>query len=121
MAFTLQAITQNVWENTNTEVHPFLYRMAQKGFIEYEDLIKPINRINVLNALNILKQYSAEFNEIGKVPMKHKDSIFNAYRSALNSHYEKLKKKLIKQQIIMIVLNSQLNSAFLFQTHKLYQ
>jgi len=55
LAFTLQAITQNVWENTNTEVHPFLYRMAQKGFIEYEDLIKPINRINVLNALNILK------------------------------------------------------------------
>ena len=29
--------------------------MAQKGFIEYNDLIKPINRVNVLNVLNILK------------------------------------------------------------------
>jgi hypothetical protein len=29
--------------------------MAQKGFIEYYDLIKPINRTSVLNALNILK------------------------------------------------------------------
>ena len=29
--------------------------MAQKGFIDYNDLIKPINRVNVLNVLNILK------------------------------------------------------------------
>jgi hypothetical protein len=53
LAFTLQAITQNVWDNTNTEVHPFLYRMAQKGFIEYNDLIKTINRVHILNALNM--------------------------------------------------------------------
>ncbi|MFN6084881.1 MAG: DUF349 domain-containing protein, partial [Fluviicola sp.] len=52
-------------------------------------------------ALNILKQYSAEFNEIGKVPMKHKDSIFNAYRSALNSHYEKLKLEGEEQEKMM--------------------
>ena len=56
LAFSISAITQNVWENSNSEVHPFLYRMAQKGFIEYNDLIKPINRVSVLNALNILKQ-----------------------------------------------------------------
>jgi len=55
LAFTYQAITQNIWENSNSEVHPFLFRMAQKGFIEYNDLIKPINRTSVLNALNILK------------------------------------------------------------------
>jgi hypothetical protein len=55
LALTYQAITQNVWENSNSEVHPFLYRMAQKGFIEYNDVIKPINRTNVSNALNILK------------------------------------------------------------------
>lgn len=52
-------------------------------------------------ALSILKQYSAEFNEIGKVPMKHKDSIFNAYRSALNSHYEKLKLEGEEQEKMM--------------------
>ena len=55
LAFFIQAISQNVWDNTNSEVQPFLYRMAQKGFIEYNDLIKPINRVSVLNALNILK------------------------------------------------------------------
>ncbi len=55
LAFFIQAISQNVWDNTNSEVHPFLYRMAQKGFIDYNDLIKPINRTSVLNSLNILK------------------------------------------------------------------
>ena len=54
--FFIQAISQNVWENNNSEVQPFLYRMAQKGFIVYNDLIKPINRVQVLNALNILNQ-----------------------------------------------------------------
>ncbi len=59
------------------------------------ELIKKINAIdlpeNKHEALAILKQFSAEFNEIGKVPMKQKDVIFNAYREALNNHYTKLK------------------------------
>ena len=54
--FYTYAFSQNVWENTNSEVHPFLYRMAQRGLIDYNDLIKTINRVNILNALNILKQ-----------------------------------------------------------------
>jgi len=66
VAFTLQAITQNVWDNTNTEVHPFLYRMAQKGLIEYNDLMKPINRLHVLNALNILQQKDSTLTTIEK-------------------------------------------------------
>ena len=66
LAFITQAITQNVWDNTNSEVHPFLYRMAQKGFIEYNDLIKPINRVSVLNALTILIQKDTALNNLEK-------------------------------------------------------
>jgi hypothetical protein len=66
LAFFIQAISQNVWENNNSEVHPFLYRMAQKGFIEYNDLLKPINRVHVLNNLNILKQKDTSLNIIEK-------------------------------------------------------
>ncbi|NBT09268.1 MAG: hypothetical protein EBS98_10820, partial [Chitinophagia bacterium] len=66
MTFTFQAITQNVWENSNSEVHPFLYRMAQKGFIEYNDLIKPINRTSVLNALNSLKPKDSTLSVLEK-------------------------------------------------------
>ena len=66
LAFTFQAITQNVWENSNSYVHPFLYRMAQKGFIEYNDLIKPINRVHVLDVLSILKQKDSILSNIEK-------------------------------------------------------
>ena len=66
LAFFIQAISQSVWENTNSEIHPFLYRMAQKGFIEYSDLIKPINRVHILNALSILKQKDTTLSIIEK-------------------------------------------------------
>ena len=66
LAFAISAISQNVWENTNSEVHPFLYRMAQKGFIQYNDLIKPINRVNVVNALTILKIKDSILSDVEK-------------------------------------------------------
>ena len=87
MAFTLQAITQNVWENSNSEVHPFLYRLAQKGFIEYNDLIKPINRVHILTALKNLNQKDSTISIIEKkelafylqeytIPAKEQISLF---------------------------------------------
>jgi hypothetical protein len=66
LTFSIPSFTQNVWDNTNSEVQPFLYRMAQKGFIEYNDLIKPINRVQVLNALNILNQKDSAFTNVEK-------------------------------------------------------
>jgi hypothetical protein len=87
LSFIINAISQNVWENTNSEVHPFFYRMAQKGFIEYNDLIKPINRVLILNSLNILKQKDSALNNVEKNelnfylqeytrPLKEKISLF---------------------------------------------
>ena len=66
LAFAISAITQYVWENSNSEVHPFLYRMAQKGFIQYNDLIKPINRVYEVDALTILKQKDSILSDIEK-------------------------------------------------------
>ena len=40
--------------------------MAQKGFIEYNDLIKPINRVQVLTALTFLKQKDSVLTNIEK-------------------------------------------------------
>ena len=42
-------------------------------------------------ALAMLKEFSTAFMAIGFVPMKQKDAVYNAYRDALNGHYEKLK------------------------------
>jgi hypothetical protein len=66
LCFVSHGITQNVWYNSNAEVHPFLYRMAQKGFIEYNDLIKPINRVHIVNALSILKLKDSLLSNIEK-------------------------------------------------------
>ena len=66
LSFIINAISQNVWENNNSEVQPFLYRMAQKGFIDYNDLIKPINRVQVLNVLNILNQKDSALTNVEK-------------------------------------------------------
>ena len=66
LAFAISAITQNVWENNNSEAHTFLYRMAQRGLIEYNDLIKPINRVHILNSLNILKQKDSALSNVEK-------------------------------------------------------
>jgi len=70
LAFITHSIAQNVWDNTNSEVHPFLYRMAQKGFIDYNDLIKPINRVQVLNVLNILNQKDSTLTNVEKKELK---------------------------------------------------
>ena len=66
LSFIINAISQNVWENTNSEVHPFLYRMAQKGFIEYNDLMKPIDRVSIINALNTLQEKDSTLTTIEK-------------------------------------------------------
>ena len=42
-------------------------------------------------ALAMLKEFSTAFMAIGFVPMKQKDAVYNAYRDALNNHYQKLK------------------------------
>src|SRR3989338_8612326 len=46
---------------------------------------------NKKEALALLKEYSTAFMAIGFVPMKQKDAVYNAYRDALNGHYQKLK------------------------------
>lgn len=41
--------------------------------------------------LDTLKEFSAAFNAVGKVPFKEKDNIYNAYKTAIDAHYTKLK------------------------------
>lgn len=41
--------------------------------------------------MNDLKQFASDFNAIGKVPLKQKDSIYSAFKTALDKHYAELK------------------------------
>src|SRR5690606_33624739 len=56
---------------------------------------------NKRESLDQLKQFSTAFNEIGKVPMKVKDSIYEAYKKALDGHYSALKLEGEEKQKIM--------------------
>lgn len=42
-------------------------------------------------ALTDLKQFANDFNAVGKVPMKVKDTVYGEFKSALDKHYAELK------------------------------
>lgn len=46
---------------------------------------------NKSETLQALRDFTAEFNEIGRVPFKEKDTIYNEYKTAIDAHYSKLK------------------------------
>ena len=61
---------QNIWENPNSQVYGYLNRMAQKGLIQFNDLIKPINRVDIQFALNELTSKKEQLTPIEKIDRK---------------------------------------------------
>jgi hypothetical protein len=45
---------QTVYENPNAKVYSYLSRMAQKGMIEFDDMIQPVTREKITEALKII-------------------------------------------------------------------
>ena len=43
--------SQTIWENQNSEVYSYLYRLSQKGLIDFQDIIRPISRKQIGNLL----------------------------------------------------------------------
>lgn len=74
---------------------------ANRGTIEADNLVKKkgvieeITKVklpdNSNEAIQKLKEFSTEFLEIGNVPFKEKDEVYNAYKAALDAQYDKLK------------------------------
>ncbi len=58
---------QVVWENHNTEVYNFLYRMAQKGIIDFDDNVRPVSRVYIADCLDSL---SAKASQLTKIELK---------------------------------------------------
>ena len=48
--FSLKA--QPIWENPNAKVYSYLSRMAQKGMVEFDDIIQPVSRDKITQALS---------------------------------------------------------------------
>ena len=58
------ASAQTIWENKNVEAHAYLARMAQKGFIQFNDIIQPIERTTIATKLNQLYQQKERLTSI---------------------------------------------------------
>ena len=61
---TKHTYSQTIWENKNVEAHAYLARMAQKGFIQFNDIIQPIERTRIATALFQLSQQRASLTSI---------------------------------------------------------
>ena len=60
--FSLKA--QPIWENPNTKVYSYLSRMAQKGMVEFDDIIQPVSREKITQALNSITFKKAQLSII---------------------------------------------------------
>lgn len=74
-------------------------------------------------AINQLKEFSKSFAEAGKVPFKEKDRIYSEYKTALDTHYNKLKlegqeKEKVMFQARLDTLAASPNASKLFDKEK---
>ncbi len=70
------ASAQTIWENKNAEAYGYLARMAQKGFIQLNDIIQPIERSKIANALQQLYQQK---NSLSAIELKELEFYFQEY------------------------------------------
>ncbi|MCX6212039.1 MAG: hypothetical protein NT104_05670 [Bacteroidetes bacterium] len=60
--FSLKA--QPIWENPNAKVYSYLSRMAQKGMVEFDDIIQPVSRDKITQALKTIAFKKAQLSII---------------------------------------------------------
>jgi hypothetical protein len=60
--FSLKA--QPIWENPNAKVYNYLSRMAQKGIVEFNDIIQPITREKITEAIKVIALKKEQLSKI---------------------------------------------------------
>lgn len=75
-----QGKTQVVWENHHSPVYNYLSRMAQKGLIEFQDQIRPVNRFDMLALLDSLQ--TKKLSSIERTELNFYLQDFNAARAS---------------------------------------
>ena len=78
--FAKHTYSQTIWENKNVEAHAYLARMAQKGFIQFNDIIQPIERTRIANALF---QLSQQRTSLTSIELKELDFYLQEYNQDL--------------------------------------
>ena len=69
--------SQTVFENHNSEVYHYLYRMAQKGLIRFDDNIRPLSRNYIEQCLDSLQLNKTELSSVEKKELSFYKQEFN--------------------------------------------
>ena len=64
LLFCSSLSAQTVWENPNSEVYPYLYRLSQKGLIDFQDIIRPVSREQIAKLLLELEGKKAQLSKV---------------------------------------------------------
>ncbi len=80
---------------------------------------------DVEKSIEQLKSFSSEFNAIGHVPFKEKEAIYNDYKKALESHYNKLELEESEKEKLMFenrleILKQSVDPAKAFEKEKIH-
>ena len=96
---------QNIWENPNSPIYSYLSRMAQKGLIEFNDLIKPVNRNQIQIAL---LELSTKKKALTLVENNELEFYLQEYRPFFNnvSTLQLLKKDINNRRRFFNIVNS---------------
>ena len=106
---------QKLWKNFRSACDGFFNAREKHFAAQDEELAGNLTLKNALldkikaykvaadksTALSDLKGFSAEFNAIGKVPMKAKDATYKAFKSVMDEHYGQLKMEGAEKEKIM--------------------
>lgn len=93
--FTLCTIglhAQTIWENHRSDIYPYLYRMAQKGLIDFQDIVQPVSRLQIANALDSLQAKKIQLSSI-----EQKELVFYLQEFKSIEGSEKAKISLLKK------------------------
>ena len=99
---TNNANSQFVYENVNNEIYEYLARMSHKGFIEFDDLIKPVPRETIYNKLNEL---SKVVTKLSNVEQKELAFYKKEYAQSNSSNVNSLTYLKFKYKIMRSILN----------------
>ena len=110
-----QKIEQKLWSEFRGACDAF-FNARQKHYGEQDQefetnlaakqaIILQIENYTVPNtkkqALDDLREFTTAFNAVGRVPIKLKDSIYNAYKTAIDAHYSKIKLEGAEKENVM--------------------
>jgi Capsule assembly protein Wzi len=72
---------QIIWEDSRSMIYPFLERMADKGMIDLNDVVRPISQLQIIGCLQSLQKKSTQLSALEQ---KELDFFWREYQSPMD-------------------------------------